>query len=170
MKTLNDYIKESLLDDEDVLIDKAKEISKNWLLPLKRAMLNDASEEELERIINQDMVEKEVSKIFYKFDGRMKWNCGKYFLGSDKNIYCILEDTKERSKYVAKPVLSFTLWDNVDKNAVYIEIPDINKLSKTTSNNVKPTELEKFKKYLLDMGAEYSKTGSGKIQYDMLKI
>lgn len=170
MKTLNDYIKESLLDDEDVLIDKAKEVSKNWLLPLKRAMLNDASEEELERIINQDMVEKEVSKIFYKFDGRMKWNCGKYFLGSDKNIYCILEDTKERSKYVAKPVLSFMLWDNVDKNAVFIEIPDINKLSKTASKNVKPTELEKFKKYLLELGAEYSKTGSGKIQEDTLKI
>lgn len=170
MKTLNDYIKESLLDDEDVLIDKAKKVSKNWLLTLKRAMLNDAGEEELERIINQDMVEKEVSKIFYKFDGRMKWNCGKYFLGSDKNIYCILEDTKARNKYVDKSVLSFILWDNVDKNAVYIEIPDINKLSKTTSKNVKPTELEKFKKYLLELGAEYSKTGSGKIQYDMLKI
>ena len=29
MKTLNDYIRESILDDEDVLIDKAKEES-NW--------------------------------------------------------------------------------------------------------------------------------------------
>jgi hypothetical protein len=116
------------------------------------------------------MVKKEVSKLFYQFDGRMKWNCGKYSLGPDQNIYCILEDIKERNKYVAKPVLSFMLWDNVDKNAVYIEIPDINKLSKTTSKNVKPIELEKFKKYLLDMGAEYSKTGSGKIQCDMLKI
>jgi hypothetical protein len=170
MKTLNDYIKESLLDDEDVLIDKAKEVSKNWLLALKRAMLNDASEEELERIINQDMVKKEVSKLFYKFDGRMKWNCGKYNLTSNRGIYCILKDTKERSKYHSKSVLSFILWDNVDKNAVYIEIPDINKLSKTTSKNVKPIELEKFKKYLLDMGAEYSKTGSGKIQEDTLKI
>lgn len=168
MKTLNDYIKESLLDDEDVLIDKAKEISKNWLLTLKRAMLNDASEEELERIINQDMVEKEVSKIFYKFDGRMKWDIGKYSGPAGKSTYCILEDTKERSKYVAKPVLSFILWDN--NKYICIEITDINKLSKTASKNVKPTELEKFKKYLLDMGAEYSKTGSGKIQYDMLKI
>ena len=107
MKTLNDYIKESLLDDEDVLIDKAKEASKNWLLTLKRAMLNDANEKELERIINQDMVEKEVSKLFYQFDGRMKWVCGKYSGSSNKNIYCILTDTKERSKYTAKSVLTF---------------------------------------------------------------
>lgn len=168
MKTLNDYIKESLLDDEDVLIDKAKEISKNWLLPLKRAMLNDASEEELERIINQDMVEKEVSKIFYKFDGRMKWDIGKYSGPAGKSTYCILEDTKERSKYHSKSVLSFILWDNNDH--INIRVENIYNLSKTASKNVKPTELEKFKKYLLDMGAEYSKTGSGKIQYDMLKI
>lgn len=170
MKTLNDYIKESLLDDEDVLIDKAKEVSKNWLLTLKRAMLNDASEEELERIINQDMVEKEVSKIFYQFDGRMKWLCGNYSGTSGKSVYCILKDTKERSKYPPKPVLSFMLWHRVDKNTMYIEIAYINQLSKTASKNVKPTELEKFKKYLLELGAEYSKTGSGKIQEDTLKI
>ena len=29
MKTLNDYIKESILDDEDVLMNKAEEDSKN---------------------------------------------------------------------------------------------------------------------------------------------
>ena len=107
MKTLNDYIKESLLDDEDVLINGAEKASKNWLLTLKRAMLNDASEEELERIINQEMVEKKVSKLFYKFDGRMKWLCGKYSGSSYKHIYCILTDTKERSKYTAKSVLTF---------------------------------------------------------------
>ena len=168
MKTLNDYIKESLLDDEDVLIDKAKEVSKNWLLTLKRAMLNDASEEELERIINQDMVEKEVSKLFYKFNDRMKWLCGKYSGASGRGIYCILKDTKERTKYYPKPVLSFILWDNNDH--VHISVANIYDLTKTASNNVKRTELEKFKKYLLELGAEYSKTGSGKIQDDMLKI
>ena len=177
MKTLNDYIKESLLDDEEELIDKAKEISKNWLLTLKRAMLNDASEEELERIINQDMVEKEVSKLFHQFDGRMKWLCGKYNVTSNKGkynvtsnkgIYCILKDTKERSKYPPKPVLSFILWDNNDY--VHISVANIHDLTKTASKNVKPIELEKFKKYLLELGAEYSKTGSGKIQEDTLKI
>lgn len=168
MKTLNDYIRESLLDDEEKLIGKAKEISKNWLLTLKRAMLNDASEEELERIINQDMVKKEVSKLFYQFDSRMKWLCSKYSGASGKSIYCILKDTKVRSKYHTKSVLSFILWDNDDH--VYISMPSIDQLSKTASKNVKPTELLKFKQYLLDMGAEYSKTGTGRIQDDMLKI
>ena len=150
------------------MIGKAKEISKNWLLTLKRAMLNDASEEELERIINQDMVKKEVSKLFYQFDDRMKWLCGKYSGASGRGIYCILKDTKERTKYPPKPVLSFMLWDNDDH--IHISMPSIDQLSKTASKNVKPTELEKFKKYLLDMGAEYSKTGTGRIQDDMLKI
>lgn len=168
MKTLNDYIKESLLDDEEELIDKAKEVSKNWLLTLKRAMLNDASEKELERIINQDMVEKEVSKLFNQFDGRMKWICSKYSGASGKSVYCILTDTKVRSKYHTKSALSFILWDNDDH--MHISVTNIHDLTKTASKNVKPTELEKFKKYLLELGAEYSKTGIGKIQDDMLKI
>ena len=62
MKTLY----ESILDDEDVLISKTKKDSQNWLLTLKRAMLNNASNEDLAEIINQDIVKKEVSKIFYK--------------------------------------------------------------------------------------------------------
>lgn len=168
MKTLNDYIKESLLDDEDVLIDKAKKVSKNWLLALKRAMLNDASEEELERIINQDMVKKEVSKLFYQFDGRMKWVCVKYNLTSNRCIYCILKDTKVRSKYFPTSILSFILWDNNDHINIMVE--NIYSLSKTASKNVNPTELSKFKQHLLELGAEYSKTGSGKIQEDTLKI
>lgn len=168
MKDLNDYIRESLLDDEDVLIDKAKEVSKNWLLTLKRAMLNDANEEELERIISQEMVEKKVSKLFYKFDGRMKWVCGKYAIASSRGIYCMLKDTKERTKYPPKSVLSFILWSNNDY--IHIRVANIQDLTKTARNNVKPTELEKFKKYLLELGAEYSKTGAGKIQDDMLKI
>lgn len=168
MKTLNDYIKESLLDDEDVLIDKAKETSKNWLLTLKGAMLNNEEDEYIEKIINQDIVKNEISKIFYKFDGRMKWLVGKYSEASGKSIYCILKDTKERTKYPPKPVLSFMLWSN--KDYVHIEISDINQLSKTARKNVKLTELVKFKQYLLELGAEYSKTGSGKIQEDTLKI
>ena len=168
MKTLNDYIKESLLDDEDVLISGAEKVSKNWLLTLKRAMLNDASEEDLERIISQEIVEKEVSKLFYKFDGRMKWNCGKYTIASKRGIYCILKDTKERTMYPPKSVLSFILWDNNDY--IHIRVANIHDLTKTASNNVKSAELEKFKKYLLELGAEYSKTGAGKIQDDMLKI
>lgn len=170
MKTLNDYIKESLLDDEEDLISGAEKISKNWLLTLKRAMLNDASEEELKRIINQDMVKKEVSKLFYKFDGRMTWSVGKYSGVSGKFASCILTDTKERSKYISKPVISFIRWYDLNKNTINIEIQNIDNLTETARKNVKPTELEKFKRRVLELGAEYSKTGSGKIQDDMLKI
>lgn len=169
MKTLNDYIKESLLDDEEDLISGAEKASKNWLLTLKRAMLDDEDEEYIEKIINQDIVKKEISKIFYKFDGRMKWLVGKYN-GQFKSNYCILKDTKERSKYTSIPVISIIRWHAANKNIITIEIENIDNLSKTASKNVNPVELEKFKKYLLELGAEYSKTGSGKIQEDTLKI
>lgn len=158
---------ESILDDEDVLISKTKKDSQNWLLTLKHAMLNNASDEDLEEIINQDIVKKEVSKIFYKFDDRMKWLVGRY-AGSLSGVYCILKDTKERSRYHATPTLSFMLWDK--DNYVKIHISDIHELTKTASKNVKPTELLKFKQYLLNMGAEYSKTGAGIIRENVLKI
>lgn len=163
MKTLY----ESILDDEDILISKTKKDSQNWLLTLKHAMLNNASDEDLEEILNQDIVKKEVSKIFYKFDDRMKWIASKY-TGSFRGVYCILKDTKERSKYHTKSVLSFILWDNDDY--IHINVSDIHNLSKTASKNVKPTELLKFKQHLLNMGAEYSKTGAGRTQEDVLKI
>lgn len=168
MKTLNEYIKESLLDDEDVLIGRAEKTANNWLLTLKRAMLDDEDEEYIEKIINQDEVKKEISKIFYKFDGRMQWVVGKY-KGQFGSNYCILKDTKERSKY-ARHVLSFIRWYDLNKNTLTIVIENVDKLSKTASKNINPAELEKFKRYLLELGAEYAKTGIGKIQEDTLKI
>lgn len=163
MKTLY----ESILDDEDVLIGQTKKLANNWLLALKFAMLNNDDDEYIEKIINQDAVKNEISKIFYNFDGRMKWLVGKYD-GRFKSTYCILKDTKERSKYTAKSVLSFMSWSNNDY--IHINVANIYDLTKTASKNVKPTELLKFKKHLLDMGAEYVKTGIGEIQEDVLKI
>jgi hypothetical protein len=164
MKTLY----ESILDDEDVLIGQTKKLANNWLLSLKFAMLNNDDEEHIEKIINQDAVKKEISKIFYNFDGRMKWIVSKYN-GQFKATYCILKDTKERSKYHSKSVISFMLWDsNVKK--ITINVSTIYALSKTASKNVKPSELLKFKQRLIELGAEYSKTGIGKVLEDTLEI
>ncbi len=163
MKTLY----ESILDDEDVLIGKTKELANNWLLTLKFAMINN-NEENIEKIINQDVVKNEISKIFYNFDGRMKWVAGKYD-GQFKSTYCILKDTKERSKHLLKSVISFMLWDWNTKK-INIEVSDIHDLSKTASKNVKPSELLKFKQRLIELGAEYSKTGTGKVREDVLEI
>ena len=164
MKTLY----ESILDDEDILISQTKELANNWLLVLKYAMMNRVDDEDVEKIINQDTVKKEISKIFYNFDGRMKWITGKYD-GQFKSTYCILKDTKERSKYPPKPVISFTLWSWDDKK-ITINVSDIHDLSKTASKNVKLSELLKFKQRLIELGAEYSKTGAGKVREDTLEI
>ena len=163
MKTLY----ESILDDEDVLIGQTKELANNWLLALKFAMINNDTEY-MEKIINQDAVKNEISKIFNNFDGRMKWVVGKYEW-QFKNIHCILKDTKERSKYPPKPVISFMLWDwNAKK--IIINVSNIYDLSKTASKNVKPSELLKFKQRLLKLGAEYSKSSTGRVLEDTLEI
>ena len=164
MKTLY----ESILDDEDVLIGQTKELANNWILTLKFAMLNNEDDEYIEKIINQDEVKNEISKIFYKFDGRMKWIAGKY-AGQFKANYCILKDTKERSKYPPKPVISFTVWGWNDKK-ITVNVSNIQDLTKTASKNVKPSELLKFKQRLIELGAEYSKTSTGKVREDILEI
>ena len=155
MKTLY----ESILDDEDVLISGAKKHLNNWLLVLKYAMMNRVSDEELESIVNDEKVKKDVAKIFHQFDGRMKWTAGKMNFNRLKSVYCILQDTKERSKYYRKPTLMFTL--DIGDNEMTINIADFDQLTKTTKKNVKESELLKFKQYLLDKGARYSKTGIG---------
>ena len=159
---------ESILDDEDVLVSNAKKHLDNWLLVLKHAMMNRVDDEELESIVNDEKVKKEVSKIFHQFDGRMNWIAGKLNVSPLKSVYCILQDKKERSKYYRKPTIMFTL--EAGRDEMVINIANFNQLTKTAQKNVKESELLKFKQYLLDNGARYSKTGIGKIQEDTLKI
>ena len=150
---------ESILDDEDVLVSNAKKHLENWLLVLKYAMKNRVDDEELESIVNDKKVKKEVSKIFHQFDGRMKWTAGKLNISPLKTVYCILQDTKERSKYCRKPTIMFAL--ETGRDEMVISIADFDQLTKTAQKNVKESELLKFKQYLLDNGARYSKTGIG---------
>jgi hypothetical protein len=158
---------ESILDDEDILIGQTKKLANNWLLSLKFAMINN-DKENIEKIINQDVVKNEISKIFYNFDGRMKWIIVRYD-GLFKSIYCTLKDTKERSKYPSNPAISFMLLD-WNRKKIKINVSHTYDLSKTVSKNVKPSELLKFKQRLIELGAEYSKTGTGKVQEDVLEI
>lgn len=63
MKTLY----ESILDDEDVLIDDIKKSSNNWLLVLKQMIFNNSSEEDVLEFLNSKMVENDIKPIFKNF-------------------------------------------------------------------------------------------------------
>lgn len=64
MRTLNDYIKESILDDEDVLIGKAEEDSKNPFIVIGNLIVSSnnlqkdtTTQQEIDKIIRNELVE-----------------------------------------------------------------------------------------------------------------
>jgi hypothetical protein len=156
---------ESILDDENDVLNRLDKYSNNWLLMLKNAMINNNySEDIINDIISQDNVRKLIKPIFKQFDGRMNWLIGQMKYGT----YVILQDTKERSKFGKVPVISFIFYN--DNNKLTINVSKFNKLTKTAQKNVNENELLKFKQRLMELGAEYSKTGTGKVCEDILKI
>ena len=134
MKTLNDYIKESLLDDEDVLIGKAKEISKNWLLTVKNMLEQEYSAEDILKFLNGKMVTDSIKPMFKNFEN-MQWNYGKY----DEFSYCILFNKKERKKYGSKNIISFVYYFSerfATIKGVFVDIPNLDELPAITRNNI----------------------------------
>lgn len=64
MKTLNDYIKESILDDEDVLMNKAEEDSKNPFIVIGNLIVasshlakDNSTQQAIDKIIRNKLVE-----------------------------------------------------------------------------------------------------------------
>ena len=55
---------ESILDDEDVLIDDIKKSSNNWLLVLKQMIFNNSSEENVLEFLNGKIVENDIKPLF----------------------------------------------------------------------------------------------------------
>ena len=112
MKTLNDYIKESLLDDEEVLMNNAKEDSENPfivignLITLSDNLQKDiTTQQAIDKIIRNELVEylpdifktsswaskKGLVTNYYGNTVAIKW-------GSDSNI-CFLEIRGKRLGY-----------------------------------------------------------------------
>ena len=70
MRTLNDYIKESILDDEDVLMNKAEEDSKNPFIVIGNLIVasshldnDNSTQQAIDKIIRNELVEY-LPKIF----------------------------------------------------------------------------------------------------------
>ena len=70
MKTLNDYIKESILDDEDVLMNKAEEDSKNPFIVIGNLIVasnnlqkDTTTQQEIKKVIEKEIF-KYLPKIF----------------------------------------------------------------------------------------------------------
>jgi hypothetical protein len=104
MKTLQDYINESILDDEDVLVDDVKDYLKKIDNPINYFLLHmvdkieKLAEENKTKLINpllsNDDIMNDCIKNFFKFDGnKFKWDCVVYKLATGTmTINCSIRD------------------------------------------------------------------------------
>lgn len=143
MKTLNDYIKESILDDEEVLIEKTKEITKNCLVCLKQLFRTQNNEE---KILNYLNLNKDYfSKFFKKMDGRLVWEYH-IFHGLPGVFLVDTKGSKSRGLASICPIIiNYTSDSNLQ---VCIDYNYFN--SKLVSNNVKYDELLKFAEIIVE--------------------
>lgn len=142
MKTLNDYIKESLLDDEDVLVNNVRKDSQNWLLTIKNMLEQDCSAEDILKFLNSKIVTDSIKPMFKKFEN-MQWKYGKNPICS----HCTLFNKKERKIYGTTYVIEFVYYFNEKSGTitgVRINIPEFDDLPNTTRNNIIINEYYKW--------------------------
>lgn len=99
MKTLNEYIKESILDDEDVLINNAKEDSKNPFIVIGNLITssNDLSKD----ITTQQEIKKVIEKEIFKYLPKIFKNPQQMFIQYFKEVVSIKWDSNSNVEFLS---------------------------------------------------------------------
>lgn len=90
MKTLY----KSILDDEDVLMNNAKESTKNWLIILKNLLITKASKETILNFLYSKQVEDAIKPAF-KNRNKFYWVVEEYRTGYYCNLYGRTKNKKQ---------------------------------------------------------------------------
>lgn len=140
MKTLY----ESILDDEDVLIDKTqKDASRNWVFALKQLFTNNSSFDDILKFLNSKPVEDNLSELFVDFK-RMEWT-----IEYDKSIpVCKLIDKKggnSKRLSACNYAISISYVSRIDMLSISLHTDDV---SKPALRNINEPEFLKFAKYI----------------------
>ena len=138
MKNLFDYINESILDDENKLIDSVKDDDYSWLYQIKMLFQKNASGDEILTFLNNNISDI-VSRFFKKFDGRMVWEY-KNFHGLNNIFLVDTKCSKSRGMINISPISM--CWTSSKDLAIILDYAYRN--LKIASNNVKGDELLKF--------------------------
>lgn len=142
MKTLNEYIKESILDDEEDLIRRAQEF--NWFKILEIRLNNDSSEKEILKFLNSKTVVDNIKPMFKNFKD-MEWIYYESHFSRGVQLHNINE-TENYGGSTNIMTLSVDLKGNRDLR-VHIANPE-SYFPKTSRDNMKLDEFKKWKKQL----------------------
>lgn len=89
MRTLNDYIKESILDDEDVLIDKSIKDSKNPFIVIGNLITSSKNFNLQKDTIAQQAIKKVIEKEIFKYLPKIFKNPQQMFIQYYKEVVAI---------------------------------------------------------------------------------
>lgn len=151
MRDLKNYIYESILDDEDILVDDIKKSSNNWLLVLKQMIFNNSSEENVLEFLNSKIVENDIKPLFKNFKPVYWEAC----LNTDGEWYdkCItLYGNSLRSVSKSPVILTILIKEEQKRLTIIINKPK--SLITSIRRNVNEEKLLNFYKVIENMGAK----------------
>jgi hypothetical protein len=144
MKTLY----ESIMDDEDILIGRTKELVNNWLLVLKELMITDTPEQDILEFLNNSKPIENIIKDLFNNTKNVYWEVSKkvgmcacrLYGGSIRNI--------NKSSY---PILI----KQINSRRIVISFSPYNNLLKSVANNINKNVFDDLKNLFVYLGAKY---------------
>lgn len=153
MKTLY----ESILDDEDILVDKTIKTYSNWLLVLKELMITDAPEKDILEFLNNSKPIKNIIKDLFNNTKNVYWEVSK----KDGMSICRLYGDSIRSINKGSYPL---LIKQINSKRIIISFSSYNYLLKSVANNINKNVFDDLKNLFVYFGAKYA-TNSKLILY-----
>lgn len=146
MKTLY----ESILDDEDVLVDEIIKTNSNWLLVLKELMITDTPEEViLEFLDNSKPVENIIKELFNNTKD-VYWEVSK----KDNMSICRLYNGSVRSRSINKSSCPMLI-KQINSRRIVILFSSYSHLLKSVANNINKNVFDNLKDLFVYFGAKY---------------
>lgn len=140
---------ESILDDEDILVDKTIKTYSNWLLALKELMITDASEEDILKFLNNSKPIENIIKGLFNNTKNVYWEVSK----KDGISICRLYGSSIRSINKSSYVI---LIKQINSKKIIISISPYNYLLKSVADNINKNVLDNLKNLFVYFGAKYS--------------
>ena len=144
MKTLY----ESILDDEDILIDKTKELVNNWLLVLKELMITEAPEKDILDFLNNSNPIENIIKSLFNNTKNVYWEVSKKDGISTCQLWCGSVRSINKS---SSPILI----KQINSNRIVILFSSYNHLLKSVANNINKSVFDDLKNLFVYLGAKY---------------
>lgn len=138
---------ESILDDEEVLVNKATNTYSNWLLVLKELMITDAPEKDILEFLNNSKPIKNIIKDLFNNTKNVYWEVSKKDGMSTCRLYGDSIRSINKSSY---PLLI----RQINSKRIIISFSSYNFLLKSVANNINKNVFDDLKNLFVYLGAK----------------